>query len=789
MQIDNVVQFFGVNSNPADSTQNFNDDFDFKNAAKDWIDISPNVQNLMPTPVIDTNNSHLVKQPVYSPGKIIEKHKSLKQYLNDRGRLLAHLLHQLYSAFCTFFVQKYCIDLHTWPITSFPSLAFNLIWLQYCKLGGPFLHGPERIKPAYEELLRKFSRGGFSWSFGGQLSSGDNLPLLLSAKRKNSANHHFRRTPSFQAKAIVEFDICSSYGFAGANMACPSGFCVGYIRSSHNEDKKIDNDGSRQQNNKAGLNYQPITKCDRFRHQSYEFRATYFYLYCLVQEEAEIISVYSNYHVLGVFSIGHYPIDLVIFTKNCGTFVVQFDHLYTHGCRQGCPGLPRYASDKTREQLENHSQQRDNITEQWIASLGNQNLTTAPVTYHVVSECHTPGFDLKNLNCAFLHVPILHQLIKPYLSLPAHTFTPGDLVKLDPDITFIMVCQGHIPPQNHCTVIPPLFIWKQEEEGQTQTTDATPTSYQDFSHKTNSDIMVSQDYYNYLVSEHNFQLDSVAAILFFKRDQILPMIFDQLTQERYLANSTSSKIGVIKSLINLACGYFGMNTNKQKSATKKKWLVSGFRFGNNFNNYHIEAVGQFQDNVYFTRKLLIASNHTRRVANSPLAIFCCIIDYGKRRLGQCFTFIEKVTTPGSFKLLYSHIDNMLLALGANQLEEIVSSKMRKFFLKNKKTFFQQPHTQSNPLPGQLKQEFCVNSSTWKFSSPYPCCYVLVDCHNPADNVCKMSSISNITPEQSYQCAIKYLNKETVFVTQTRRLNKVSNTKKQTVKIQLKKNKK
>jgi hypothetical protein len=748
MQIDNVVQFFGVNFNPTDLTTSFYDDFDFKNVAKDWLDTPPNVQNLLPMPVIDPHLTYLAKQVIYSPGKIIDKHKSLKGYLNDRGRLLAHLLHQLHSTFCTVFVQKYCIELHTWPINSFPSLAFNVVWLQYCEMGGPFLHGPERMKPAYNDLLRKFSRGGFSWSFGSQLSSGD----------------HF--SSDFKAKAVVEFDICSSYGFAGANMTCPSGFCVGYIKNTdhHVNDKST----------------QPIIKCDRFRHQSYEFRATYFYLFCLVQEQAEITAVYSNYHVLGVFNIGNYPIDLVVITKNLGMFVVQFDHLYTHGCRQGCPGLPRYASNKTREQLEKKSQERDDVTEQWIASLSKEQNCTE-VVYHVMSECHSPGFDKKNLNSAFLHVPLLNQLIKPYLSLPAHAFTPTDLLHLDPDVTFIMICQGHTPPKNYQSVFPPLFVWKQEQGAD---------RYQDFSHQTISDMLVSQDHFNYLVLEHNFQLDSIAAILFFKKDKILPLVFEQLIQEKYRENLSSSKIGVTKSLINFACGYFGLNNSKQKNGTKKKWLVTGFKFGDNLNNYDIEPVGEFQNNIYFTRKQLTRSNYNGgQIINAPLAIFCCIIDFGKKRLGECFTFIEKIATPGSFRLLYSHIDNMLLALGATELENIVSPKMRQFFEQHKMQFIHQTCIQSNPLPGQLKQEFCVNSSTWKFSSPFPCCYVLVDDDNPTDNVCKMSSISNITPTQSYQNALKYLNKETVFVSQTRRLNKLSNTKKHTVEIQLKKNKK
>ena len=742
MQIDNVVQFFGVNSSPQEELiGNYNDDIDFKHVAKDWIDL-PNLQNNMPMPIIDCHTNLLRSQLVYSPGKIIPKSKFLKSYLNNRGNYLTYILYQLFAKFCQFFLYKYNIELQTWPITSFPCLAFNSVWLQYNILGGPFLQGPEKIKKAYEMLLRKHSKGGFSWSFTGQISSGDCLNF----------NSHCNVTPKTTAKSVVEFDICSSYGYAGANMSCPSAFCVGYSSSTNKNAQ--------------------LVKCDRFRHKSYEFRATYFYLFCLLKTGTQILSVYSNYHVLGIFTIGKYPIDLVIITKNCGIFVVQFDHLYTHGCRQGCNNLPKYVNNKLRQQLESQSQERDNVITEWINTI-----KEIQIVYHVISECHTAGFDMKNLNSAFLHEFVLNQLVKPYLCLPKHIFTLDVLSKLDPNLTFIMFCQGHIPKENFCNLFPPVFVWK---------TDHNQTYCQDFSHQTVSNTMLSQDHYNYLVQEHNFKIDSVSEILFFKKYHILPQMFDQLIQERYKANYTSSKINVIKSLVNFACGYFGMNVSKQKKTSNNKRLVTGFKFKENFNNIKIDGVGQFNEKIYFTRQWLrCLSSNANRLANSPLAIFCCIIDFGKIRLGQCFTFIESIAKPNSVKLAYSHIDNMVLILSENCFDNIVTPNMWKTYQVKKSQFFHQSHIQKNPLPGQLKEEFFVCSSNWNFVSPYTCFYALINCEQ---NKCKMSSVSNISPEESYQCALKYLNKTPVYVNQQRRINKLANTKKQIVTFQLKTNK-
>lgn len=131
---------------------------------------------------------------------------------------------------------------------------------------------------------------------------------------------------------------------------------------------------------------------------------------------------------------------------------------------------------------------------------------------------------------------------------------------------------------------------------------------------------------------------------------------------------------------------------------------------------------------------------------------------------------------------------MLLVISEDQFEKIINSKMLEFYKAKKEQFFFQPSTSqnnSNPLPGQLKEELFVSSTDWNFASPFPCFYALTNCHK---NKNKMSSISNLTPEQSYNCALKYLNKESVFVEQKRRLNKVSHTKTQTVNIHLKNNK-
>ena len=755
MQIVNVVQFFGIVSKENQSlTADFYDDIDFKKVAKDWKIDWQFLSDITPMPVIDVITASLAKQTVYAPGRIILKSTFAKSYCNERGKKLAIGLHQIYAVFCQHFVQKYFIDLHTSNINSLPRLAFNVVWLQFNILGGPFLHSPERIKEAYAKLLGQFSRGGFSWSFGNKIESDQMITI------NNSSKNVYKKEE--KAKSIIEFDICSSYGFAAANMSCPSGFCVGYIKNETDQ----------------------LRQCDNFRHQYYEFRATYFFIHLLIKQGAEILSIYSNYHGLGIFCIAQYPIDLFVITKNLGKHLIQFDHMYTHGCRQGCPGLLRYAGNKSRFQVEKQSQERDNVIEQWI-----QNLNNKEFKYHVVSECHTKNFDKKNLDLAFLQIPILQKLVQPYLCLQQKIFALKSLSKIDPELTFIIFCQGHIPKYKQGkNVIPPIFVWKD-----TGADKGCQNWNQDFADKTETEIMLSQDHYDYLVAEHNFIVDSVLAILFFKKDHILPTVFEQLNKDRYLeaaTNPKSSKVNVIKCLVNMACGFFGSNNTKTKKNFKKKWLVTGSSHyvTKNLRNYHFEGAGEFREKIYYTRtKLLLSGTAPYKITNSPLPIFCSIIDYGKLRLGQCFTFIETVARRGSFCLLYSHIDNMVLAISEKTFEKIVDVKKQNFYNLKKQTFFYQPTTfQTYPLAGQLKEEMCVSSNNWKFASPYPCFLALINPENETKNFYKMSSVSNISPKTAYDCALNYIDSgNPIFVTQQRRLSKISNTKTKIVHLKIK----
>jgi hypothetical protein len=700
MQIDNIAPLFAVRQ-----------DQDFLHVLADWVP-----------------PQHIFKVPPAD---------STVKGMHNRGGLLANMLHRLFTTFCQFIFKKYCIDLHTWPINSLTSLAFQTVWIKYAQMGGPLLHAPEKTKPYYEQLMRTFSRGGFSWSLRNQLNSGD--PLGPEAET---------------AKSICEYDICSSYGYAASQMKCPGGFCVGYV--------DLEDNGKLQ-------------RTDKYRYKHFEFQATFKFIHDLHLAGAVISAVYSNYHALGILYLGKYPVDLCVTTKNRGNFVVQFDQVYTHGCGTGCHGLFRYSGNKTRPHLEQKTQLRDTAIQQWVDQ-------TDSYTYVVVSECHTPGYKTKSLAQEFVPGQPLYFLVEPYLQLPRNTFNMDQLTRLSSDLTYTLFCQGHAESITSSDK-PPLFVWNDQEQ-------------QDFSCRTapGQNVMLSQLHYEYLCREHNFKLDSVKAILFYKTDPFLPRVFQQLTQDRYEASHSPSQVAVIKCLINFACGYFGYNADKKKGPNRRNnWLVSGFDTRYPFKKYTFEDAGDFNRQSYFVKSQLAQVARQKKpqlpaaylkASNSALPIFCTIIDVGKMRLGECLTFIQRAARPGSVKLLYTHIDNVILACSESRLEEAVAPKQQPYFQTHRQNFLSQEG--QDPLPGQLKLEFNLVSDCWKFASPKTCFYGLIN--GDHDSHSKTSSLNSLSHQDAYRCALQLLNKTPVKLTQERRVNKLSNTLTQLVHLQMKPNK-
>ena len=806
MQLDNVSAFFGVKPRletaaeedvtslaeraKADSTRTHftalrrapvpeREDDEFFEVARGWLP-KDHVFNVPPppSPPIKVCPSKLAKHlaPVRWPS--LKRDARLLDYLNVRGRLLVNMLAKMFSLYCEFVLDKYLIELHTWPLGSLTSLAFQCVWVRYCVAGGPLAQGLEKTKPYYNSLIRGFSRGGFSWSLEDQLNSGDLLHPDDGHKEK--------------ALAICEYDICSSYGYAASQMSCPGGFCVGYL------------DGSES----GGA----LELCDRFRHKRFEFRGTFKVIHDLMEQGADILAVYSNYHPLGLCYLGKHAVDLCLVTRNSGHLLVQFDHQYSHGCPKGCPEIASYASNKTRRELEEETLARDNTILSWVERVNafphERQFSPAlagSYRYVVVSECHTPGYSSRELDRTFAEGQPLHFLVAPYERLPRKRLQVSDLDNLSEDLTYLVFCQGSVTAAGEeskeplpTAVQPPLMVWK---EGATK----GGPQRQVFSRRTEGQsLMLSRRHYEYLCRERGFRVTSVEAVLFYRTDPVMPGVFAELTTDRYNAVHSPSQVNLIKCLINYACGYFGYNEEKKRGSRgqQPKWLIRGFNKVAGQRSYMYKWAGDFDGTGFYARSKLTravpspttVASRAAKPCNAALPIFVTIIDLGKLRLGECLSFVQRVTRPGAVKLLYAHVDNLLLALGEARLEDAVCPSQRALYDKHRRAYFQMAD-QPQALPGQLKLEFELASSTWKFASPFSCYYALVDdaaggggsgsgSGAKSDQKSKTLSLNCLSHADAYLCALKLLGKTGVTVTQERRVDKLTNTRTAVVQLRL-----
>jgi len=144
------------------------------------------------------------------------------------------------------------------------------------------------MKPFYENILRDYSNGGYYYSCQDKLDA--QQPV-----HGNTGN---------PASSIMELDIISSYGYASSHMMTPTGFCVGYFQNEANQ----------------------LEKCDKkMRHFSFEFLSVYYTLDQLTLQGYNIKTVYSNFHLAGIFTVDNYPIDLVVICANGQLLLFQFD--------------------------------------------------------------------------------------------------------------------------------------------------------------------------------------------------------------------------------------------------------------------------------------------------------------------------------------------------------------------------------------------------------------------------------------------------------------------------------
>jgi len=213
---------------------------------------------------------------------------TLLKHCKQRGKHITQDVLKLYQNMASEFIDLFMFDISSLPYLSLASLSFQVLWNQYSKLAGHFQHGLEKIKPHHEKILRQHAQGGYYYS----------------CKSKIDANKPIHNTFGNPAASLLEFDCISSYGYSSSNISTPTGFCYGYILNEENQ----------------------LVRCDKLlRHTTFEFLAVYYTIDLLKKQNYQIQTCYSNFHQTGIFSVGNYPLDLVVIFQDGTLHLYQFD--------------------------------------------------------------------------------------------------------------------------------------------------------------------------------------------------------------------------------------------------------------------------------------------------------------------------------------------------------------------------------------------------------------------------------------------------------------------------------
>jgi hypothetical protein len=630
---------------------------------------------------------------------------TMLSYCADRGKRMAHLLRDSWTEFGQDFVSKFAFDIHSIPQMSLSSLTFKSIWLKYTETAGVFHQGIKKMTPYFEQLIRDESHGGYSWSCQDRLNAGDPI-------------HGTRGEP---ALSIMEYDISSSYGYATSTMKTPTGFGYGYIKEADDL----------------------LVLCNKnLRHKTFEFKSVYYTLKKL-GNHFTIKSVYSNFHQLGFMKIANYPLDLAIVMHDGTIKLYNFDGQYAHGCPL-CPPLKRYVGNKSRREVEGHTAKRDAIIHTWVnnlCSLGTNDLAT----YEVLTDCHDEEYTKQALDSAFDLDPVLANMVDVYPT-KNKCLAIDDVLCCSNKLTYIARIQGFAPNKSK-----PLLL--RDQNGYWHRRNNTKNEY----------VLLTRDYLDTLRREHNFIVTDIESVLFYKNCTVLPDIYKELVNERALPSTSPSRKQLLKKVVNFSCGFFGFNPANAAKSTHR--LVTNINRTIKSNKCFATSAGFFGNEQFYLLQVYKEASTKKKRSPGPLPLFFSIVEFGKLRMAQILCFFEKYTFPNAYRHLYSHVDNVVIAL-SDSLYYGVPAYLYEDFKKETMNYFEQGK------PGHLKREWILEQDQeWKFASSMVQNWAAISKDTAMH---KNSALNNVSSQQSYEIACAMLDERAVSVPQKRRLNKMLN---------------
>lgn len=617
-------------------------------------------------------------------------------YVKQRSERNADLILQLWTALVQYLMGNFNYDLSTKPHISLSKMSFEIVWLMYSKQAGPLAHGLENLHPYTVFKLRPWCKGGFSYSFENYLEVGQ--PLFPGAE---------------QAKSIREYDLTSAYGYSGMTMSAAKGFGIAFSLDTN-------------------------VKTQR-RYKLFEYRAVMYTIYKLLYtEKKKIKTVFSNYSPLGLLYIGKHPLDLAVVLEDNTLKLYQFDGHFCHGDynRPHCPTLDRYANNKTRQECERQTKQRDETILNWLIKTD-----IVGSTYEVFTDCCHPDYSKENLDKVFFMFRPLFNLIKGLDQLN------GTLAKADlEDVTFIAIVEG-TTTTNNGHVFGPTF----DPPGK---------------------MLLTSDYYRYLKYYFGFQITHIEWIIFYRVCKDIPYVFNTLVTMRKNASLKSPKAAFLKSIVNYACGYFGLNLSKQAHTVSR----IAYRLPKRFNIFRDEVaeLDTFNDQpmLLITRRFDRNAN-TKYNCNTPLILFVQIIEFGKLRLNQVIQCLQQHVRPKAINILYSNVDNLIIALSEDNLFDALDFSPG--VVKAQRDFYLKWRTLCGEGPGMLKEEWCQKSTdNWQFVSPCRMFHVILT-RQEHENHHKSTFFHGLPTQEAFQVAMAVLKKQSIQVLQEKKTNKLSGT--------------
>ena len=522
-----------------------------------------------------------------------------------------------------------------------------------------------------------------------------------------------------EAKSIRELDISSAYGYSGMSMSTAKGFGIAF-----GENVKIQK-----------------------RHRSFEYRATMYTIFKIsILEGKSIRSVFSNYSPLGLVYIGKHAIDLVVVLQDNTFRLIQFDGHFCHGdyTRPHCPSLSRYANDKTRAQCEQQTIERDETILNWLMSVNNPNST-----YEVITDCCHSEYSNANLAKAFNLYHPLKDMVQGLDKLD------GTIQCVDfSQITFLAIVTGHITKNHHHLEFGPIFVTGDEAN--------QPTI-------TGGKLLLTSNYYQYLTQYFGFQITSIEWIIYYKLCDDLPKVFKKLVSMRNEVLKGSSKDALLKTIVNYACGYFGLNHSKQAKMTAR----IAYKLPKRFNIYKDDVTPL---DPFGMQPLLLIQSYSRTKQNqylckTPLVLFIQIIEYGKLRLNKVIQCLQWHLRPTAMHILYSNVDNIIVALS----EDNFFAALKDSTYDGKISFSLEWNTFFGKGPGMLKQEWCHSADEdWKFVSPCRMFHVVLT-KQEEESHHKSTFFTGLPSLEAFKIAMAVLKKQNIQVVQEKKKDKLAST--------------